>query len=76
MMLNKALIDKMLEMPDDKLLVMLRIVMSGSGFETSGKGMNKIDDITLRKLRRVLAEITDEDIARVTCLTEVYKNGE
>lgn len=76
MMLNKALIDKMLEMPDDKLLVMLKIILSGSGFETSGKEMNKIDEKTLRKLRRVLAEITDDDIGRVTYLTEVYKNGE
>lgn len=75
-MITKALIDKMLEMPDDKLLVMLKIVLSGSGIETSGKGMSKIDEKTLRKLRRVLAEITDSDIERVTYLTEVYKNGE
>ncbi len=75
-MISKSLIDKMLEMPDDKLLVMLKIVLSGSGIETSGKTMNKIDEKTLRKLRRVLAEITDEDIERVTYLTEVYKNGE
>ena len=75
MMLNKALIDKMLEMPDDKLLMMLKIVMSGSGLDTSGKGMNKIDEKNLRKLRCVLAEVTDRDIERVSRLTEVYKNG-
>lgn len=76
MMLNKDMIDKMLAMPDDKLLVMLKIVLSGSGIEWSGKGTNGIDGKTLRKLRRVLAEITDDDIGRVTRLAEVYKYGE
>ena len=75
-MISKSLIDKMLEMPDDKLLVMLKIVLSSSGIETSGKTMNKLDEKTLRKLRRVLAAITDDDIERVTCLMEVYRNGE
>ncbi len=75
MMLNKAMIDRMLEMPDDKLLMMLKIVMSGSGLDASGKGMNKIDEKSLRKLRCVLAEVTDSDIERVSRLTEVYKNG-
>ena len=74
-MINKAMIDRMLEMPDDRLLVMLKLMMSGSGIETSGKSMNRMDDKTVRKLRRVLAEITDDDIERVTYLTEVYKNG-
>lgn len=74
-MLNKAMIDRMLEMPDDKLLVMLRLVLSGSGIETSGRGTNKIDEKTLRKLRCVLAEVTDADLERVSRLTEVYRNG-
>ena len=74
-MLNKALIDKMLEMPDDKLLVMLKIVMAGAGVDTSGKTMSRLDPKTLRKLRGVLKEITDDDLVRITELTEVYKNG-
>jgi len=69
------MIDRMLEMPDDRLLVMLKLVMSGSGIETTGKSMNPMDEKTVRKLRRVLAEITDGDIERITYLTEVYKNG-
>jgi len=73
--INKAMIDRMLEMPDDRLLVMLKLVMSGSGIETTGKSMNPMDEKTVRKLRRVLAEITDGDIERITHLTEVYKNG-
>ena len=74
-MLNKALIDKMLEMPDDKLLVMLKIVMAGAGADTSGKTMSRLDPKTLRKLRGVLKEITDDDLVRIAELTEVYKNG-
>jgi len=75
-MISKSLIDRMLEMPDEKLLVMLNIVMSGAGIETSGKTVSRMDEKSLRKLRRVLAEITDSDIARITRLTEVYKNGD
>lgn len=76
-MITKSLIDKMLEMPDDKLLVMLKIVLSSSGFgDAHGKNTGKIDEKTLRKLRRVLAEITDDDIDRITYLTDVYKNGD
>ena len=73
--ITKALIDKMLEMPDDKLLVMLKIVLSGSEIGKAGRNMNNIDEKTLRKLRGVLAEITDDDIGRIARLTEVYQNG-
>ncbi|MGN1345560.1 MAG: hypothetical protein ACI4V1_02140 [Eubacteriales bacterium] len=74
-MINKSMIDKMLEMPDDKLLLMLKVVMSGAGLEMSGKNMSKVDEKTLRKIRAVLAEVTDADIERVTYLAELYKNG-
>ena len=74
-MITKALIDKMLEMPDDKLLVMLKIVLSGSEIGKAGRNMNNIDEKTLRKLRGVLAEITDDDIGCIARLTEVYQNG-
>lgn len=77
-MITKSLIDKMLEMPDDKLLVMLKVVLSSSGLggDSHGKSTGKIDEKTLRKLRRVLAEITDDDIERITYLTDIYKNGD
>lgn len=80
-MINKSLIDKMLAMPDDKLLAMMKIILSGSGISLSGdkdkkgKGTDRMDEKTIRKLRSVLAEITDEDIERVTYLAEVYQNG-
>ena len=78
-MINKSLIDKMLAMPDDKLLAMMKIILSGSGIALSGdkkgRGLDRVDEKTLRKLRSVLAEITDGDIERVTYLAEVYQNG-
>ncbi len=71
-MINKKAIDKMLEQPDDKLIMMLKIVMSGTGLEFPGK---KIDEKTVRKIRALLSEITDDDIERVTYLSGVYKSG-
>lgn len=71
-MINKAMIDKMLEMPDDRLLAMLRIVMSSSGIDLGGKTP---DAKTIRKIRALLREITDDDIERVTYLADRYKHG-
>ncbi len=71
-MINKAMIDKMLAMPDDRLLAMLRIVLSGMGMDM-GKKMP--DEKTIRKVRALLSEVTDGDLQRVAYLAERYKNG-
>ena len=71
-MINKAMIDKMLEMPDDKLITMLRIVLSGTGVDIPAK---KVDAKTVSKIRAVLSEVTDDDIERVMYLADRYKNG-
>ena len=71
-MIKKSNIDKMLEMPDDRLWSMLKIIMTGMGIDMSSK---KYDPKTVKKIRCVLEEITDEDIDRVTYLTERYKYG-
>ena len=71
-MINKAMIDKMLEMPDDKLITMLRIVLSGTGVDIPAK---KVDGKTVSKIRAVLSEVTDDDIERVMYLADRYKNG-
>ena len=71
-MINKAGINKMLEMSDDKLVSMLKLVMSASGIETGGK---RFDEQTVRRLRAVLREVTDEDIARAMYLMDKYKRG-
>lgn len=72
-MINKGNIEKMLEMPDDKLCMMLRVVLSGMGVDISDK---KIDEKSVRKIRALLEEITDEDIERITFLVNRYKHGD
>lgn len=62
----------MLEMPDDRLLSMLKIVLGSAGVDLGGK---QIDAKTVRKIRALLSEVTDEDIERVTYLAERYKHG-
>ena len=70
-MLNKNAIEKMLEMPDDKFIIMLNLVLSSAGIDMGSK---KIDGKTVKKIRALLKEVTDDDIARLTYLVGVY-NG-
>ena len=70
-MLNKNAIEKMLEMPDDKFIMMLNLVLGSAGIDMGGK---KIDGKTVKKIRALLKEVTDDDIARLTYLVGVY-NG-
>lgn len=72
MVFNKKTIEKMLEMPDDRLLAMLKIVLGSAGIDL---GKKSPDAKTVKKIRALLSEITDEDIARVTYLAERYRNG-
>lgn len=71
-MINKSNIDKMLEMPDDKLCMMLKVILSGMGVDVSDK---KFDEKSVRKIRALLEEVTDEDIERITYLANRYKHG-
>lgn len=73
-MINRNLIDKMLEMPDEKFLMMMKVVLSNSGL-AQGRSSPKIDEKTLRRIRCVLAELTDDDLDRIATLTDVYKKG-
>ena len=70
-MLNKNAIEKMLEMPDDNLIMMLILVLGIAGIYLGSK---KIDGKTVKKIRALLKEVTDDDIARLTYLVGVY-NG-
>ena len=70
-MLNKNAIEKMLEMPDDKFIMMLNLVLGSAGVDMGSK---KIDGKTVKKIRALLKEVTDDDIARLTYLVGVY-NG-
>ncbi len=70
-MLNKNAIEKMLEMPDDKFIMMLNLVLGSAGIDMGSK---KIDGKTVKKIRALLKEVTDDDVARLTYLVGVY-NG-
>ena len=70
-MINKNAIEKMLEMPDDKFIMMLNLVLGSAGIDMGSK---KIDGKTVKKIRALLKEVTDDDIARLTYLVGVY-NG-
>ena len=70
-MLNKNAIEKMLEMPDDKFIMMLNLMLGSAGIDMGSK---KIDGKTVKKIRALLKEVTDDDIARLTYLVGVY-NG-
>ncbi len=71
-MLNRAVIDKMLSMTDDKLIMMLKLVMGGAGVEMGDK---RIDEKSIKKIRAILTEISDDDISRITYLMSVYKGA-
>ena len=71
-MINKKNIDKMLEMSDERLWSMLKLVLGGAGVNLGGGEMNPK---TVRKLRALLSEVTDDDITRVLYLADIYKRG-
>ena len=71
-MLTKKNIDKMLELPDDRLAAMLKLTAAASGADTSNM---KLDAKTVRKIRAVLSEVTDADLERASVLLERYRKG-
>ena len=71
-MLNKKSIEKLLEMPDDRLQSMIRILLAGTGIDVKNK---KFDETTVRRIRSVLNEITDDDLERIEILMQRYRDG-
>ncbi len=71
-MINKKMIDKMLDLSDEKLLSMAKFLTASMGMESAGKQLNEKN---IKKVRAVLSELTDQDLERVAYLTERYKNG-
>ena len=71
-MINKEMLNKLVEMPDEKLMQMLRVLLSGSGIDLGSK---RSDAGEIKKLRALLREITDSDIERVIYLSGIYKKG-
>ena len=71
-MITKKNIDKMLEMPDDRMAAMLKLVLNASGVDSSNLSF---DEKTVKKLRAVLGELTDSDLERVGTLAERWRRG-
>ncbi len=71
-MLTKKTIDRMLEMPDDRLAAMLKLTLSAAGADTSRLNL---DPTSGRKLRALLREVTDADLERASVLLDLYRRG-
>ena len=71
-MINKKSIDKLLEMPDDRMLAMLKLLLGSTGMDVSGR---RFDETSVRKIRAVLSEITDDALARIDVLMQRYREG-
>ena len=51
---------------------MLKLVLGGTGVNL---GIGEMNPKTVRKLRALLSEVTDDDITRVLYLADIYKRG-
>lgn len=71
-MINKKSIDKLLEMPDDRFLAMMKLLLGSTGVDISDR---KFDETNVRKIRAVLKEVTDEDLIRIDALIQRYREG-
>ena len=69
MKLDKKTLDSLLNLPDDKLIMMLRVLSKG---EFPKKD---VDDSTLAGIRAMLSQLTDNDLERITYLISVYKKA-
>ena len=71
-MLTKKNIEKMLEMPDDRLAAVLKLTLTAAGADASR--LNP-DPKSIRKLRALLREVTDADLERVSVLMDLYRRS-
>ena len=69
MKIDKKAIESLLSLPDDKHVMMLRVISKG---EYPKKDP---DPTTLSGLRAMLNEVTEYDLDRASELISIYKNG-
>ena len=69
MMIDKKTLDALLNLPDDKLMQMLKIAVGGD------IPIKDVSPSTVAGLRDVLGKVTNEDISRAIELLSIYKNG-
>lgn len=69
MNIDKKTLDSLLNLPDDKLIQMIRLISGNNG---TGKAMTRE---SIAGLRKMLSHVTDADISRATELIAMYKQG-
>ena len=69
MKIDKKALESLLSLPDDKLIMMLRIISKG---EFPKKDP---DPATVAGLRAMLCEVTESDLDRAMQLINTYKKG-
>ena len=69
MTIDKKTLNALLNLPDDKLMQMLKIVVGGD------IPLKDVSPSTVAGLRNVLGKVTDDDISRALELLSLYKNG-
>ncbi len=71
MKFDRKTVDMLKEMPDEKLGRLAASLAAGKGL--TGKGGMRPD--AARKLKEVMGNLTDDDIARISELIDIYKNN-
>lgn len=72
MMVDKKMIDQLLQLPDEQLLQMVQLLMPG---KVPGNVPGKLPSaVTMRRIRAVLTALTDGDLGRIAALMAVYQN--
>lgn len=71
MILDKNTLEKILRLPDDQLLTVIRALAKESGIDISNLniGKNQLDSI-----RKALSSATPEDVSRAADIIRGYKN--
>ena len=70
MKIDKKMLESLLNLPDDKLMQMIRMLTGNMGSSSKPPSPE-----TVAGLRNVIKQVTDEDISRATELIEMYKQG-
>lgn len=72
MMVDKKMIEQLLQLPDEQLLQMVQLLMPG---KVPGNVPGKLPSaVTMRRIRAVLTALTDGDLGRIAALMAVYQN--
>lgn len=72
--LDRRFLDHLASQSDERLWHTLSMLTAGLSAGWEG-GRKKVDAKRIARIRALLAALTDEDVARINELAEVYQNG-